>query len=106
MVHKCPEAIITYLGVAQAGGIFFPIDHNQGATQIGHVLAITKPAALVVSSSMLPILEAVKPFLGSHAIIIVIGQVWEGDFVPWEHAIKGLVQKICSAKINAAIQST
>jgi long-chain acyl-CoA synthetase len=85
MVHKSPEAIMSFLGVAQAGGVIVPIDHNQTIEHLGYMLDTTKPVALIVSSRTTPVIEGLKYCSTEPVMIISISGVAHNWFTPWTH---------------------
>jgi len=52
LVEKTAEALVAFLGVAAAGGVFFPIPDHQADAHIAAVLQLTRPFALVVSAGL------------------------------------------------------
>ncbi len=52
LVEKTADALVAFLGVAGAGGVFFPIPNHETDAHIQAVLKLTRPFALVVSSKL------------------------------------------------------
>src|SRR5210317_84151 len=50
IIKKSPEAIISFLGIAKAGGIFYTVDYNQPDDNIHYTIDLTRPAFLIVSA--------------------------------------------------------
>jgi long-chain acyl-CoA synthetase len=71
LVEKNPAAIISFLGVAKAGGIFFPIDHNHTISHIQSILNLTKPAFLIISAKFQPLLTKLKLPLSDIELIVI-----------------------------------
>jgi long-chain acyl-CoA synthetase len=83
LVQKTPEAIISFLGVAAAGGIVFPIDYTQTVPHIQLVLDITDPVFLIVDESFQPLLSKVKLSCPDEKII-VIGKKTAKKYRNWD----------------------
>jgi len=50
LVEKTAETLVAFLGVAAAGGVFFPIPDHETDAHLQAVLQLTQPFALVVSA--------------------------------------------------------
>jgi len=48
IIKKSPQAIISFLGIAMAGGIFYTVDYNQPDDNIHYTIDLTRPAFLIV----------------------------------------------------------
>jgi long-chain acyl-CoA synthetase len=83
LMKKSPEAIVSFLGVAAAGGVVFPIDYNQTVAHIQYILNLTNPSALVAAADFQPLLfKLALPF--SDDRIILIGRKAGRPYTPWE----------------------
>lgn len=51
LVEKTAETLVAFLGVAAAGGVFFPIPDHQTDAHVQATLQLTQPFALVVSAT-------------------------------------------------------
>ncbi len=81
LLEKSPEAIISFLGVAAAGGVVFPVDFTQPPAHIGYILNLTDPFAMIVDEKFTHLLGAFgTPLPGDR--IIAIG---EGDLDGFRH---------------------
>ena len=60
LLKKTPEAIISFLGVAKAGGVIFPIDYNQTLASIQLILNLTRPCVLIIASEFQDLLSRLK----------------------------------------------
>lgn len=83
LLKKTPDAIISFLGVATAGGIVFPIDYSQTSAGIQFVLNFSKPSFLIVDESFQPLLsELIVPCFDEK--IIVIGKKSNNRYSQWK----------------------
>jgi len=73
LMQKSPEAIISFLGIANAGGIVFPIDYNQPEEHIQYLIDLTRPSALIVSSSLEKIFYKIR-FKNTNLQVIMVGE--------------------------------
>lgn len=82
LTKKSPEAILSFLGVATAGGIVFPVDYNQTIPHIQYILDLTKPSVLIVADDFQPLL----PKLSLSCLddrIVIIGKKTKGRYREW-----------------------
>ncbi len=86
LVQKTPEAIISFLGVATAGGVVFPMDYNLTDAEIQYVLNLTHPSSLIVAADFLPLLSRLQ-IPCSDEKIIVIGRRPKKQYHVWEEII-------------------
>lgn len=70
LLDKTPEAIVAFLGVARAGGVVFPLNYNQTATNLKRTLDLTDPFALVVASRHLSLLDDIADLKCERLIIV------------------------------------
>jgi long-chain acyl-CoA synthetase len=82
LLGKSPDAIVSFIGVATAGGIVCPIDYNQSLDYIQSTLDITNPSVVIVSDSLLPVLYKLRLCCPSDKIIVV-GQERGESFYSW-----------------------
>ncbi|MEE4252549.1 MAG: AMP-binding protein, partial [Desulfuromusa sp.] len=84
IVKKTPEAIISFLGIAQTGGIFYSVDYNQPDDSIQYTIELTRPAFLIISSEFI---DSLKTFnvrkYGTK--VIIIGEE-SPDHFTWQEA--------------------
>ena len=84
LMKKSPEAIISFLGVAAAGGIVFPVDYTQTVAHIQFILNLTKPSALVVSTDFQPLLSQLDlPCSDEEGRIIIVGEMEKHQYTLW-----------------------
>ena len=57
LLQKTPEVIISFLGVAAAGGVVFPIDYNQMPGDIEFILKLTNPTVVIADERFLDLLS-------------------------------------------------
>ena len=83
MLQKTPEVLISFLGVAAAGGIVFPVDYNQTLDNIDCMLNLTNPTVVIVDGRFQ---ELFSSFDGhcSDEKTIVIGQKTTNQRRSWE----------------------
>ncbi|MDD5677950.1 MAG: class I adenylate-forming enzyme family protein [Kiritimatiellae bacterium] len=86
LLRKTPEAIVSFLGVAIAGGVPFSVDYNQTPERIRMVLDITQPSALIVDSGFLDLLPPPVRSGGEGRTVIVVGPRQAGGH-PWDDII-------------------
>ena len=85
LLEKTPEAIVALLGVAEAGGVFFTIDHNQVGADIQYVLDTTRPSALIVHARFLHLLSGLR--VPCPQRVVVVGGA--GPHSAWEDIVSG-----------------
>jgi len=83
LLQKTPEAIISFLGVATAGGVVFPIDYNQTLAHIQYILNLTHPSVLIVSGNFQSLLSRLR-LPCSDERIIVVGKKSSNRYHAWE----------------------
>lgn len=99
LLQKTPEMVIAFLGIAKAGGIVFPIDFNQPLDQIRYILELTKPIALIVSSSFESLLSKLK-LNDSNIRIIIVGRMSDKGHYSWDEVINQKVEEVPDQKIK------
>jgi len=82
ILDRMPEAIVSFLGIAKAGGVFFAIDPNHTRSDIRHILDFTRPSALIVGARYLTVLAG--PNLPGEDRVIVVGQADTAGRPSWE----------------------
>lgn len=83
LLQKTPEAVVTFLGVATAGGVVFPIDYNQTLADMQFILELTHPSVLIVAEDFQPLLSRLR-IPCSDKKIIVIGKKLRNQYITWE----------------------
>ena len=83
LLQKTPEAVVSFLGVATAGGVVFPIDYNQTLADMQFILELTHPSVLVVAENFQPLLSRLR-IPCSDKKIIVIGKKLRNQYITWE----------------------
>lgn len=86
LLRKTPEALVSFLGAATAGGVPFAVDYNQTPARIRAVLDITRPAVVIADSLFLDLLPPSLRSRGEGRTIIAIGPRRAGCH-PWEKVI-------------------
>jgi len=71
LTKKDPQAIISFLGAAAAGGIVFPIDYNQTVADIQYILNLIKPSVLVVTEDFQRLLFKLSRSCSDDKIIVI-----------------------------------
>lgn len=88
LLKKSPEAIISFLGIAGAGGVVFPVDYTQTVAHVQYVLNLTKPSALVVGTDFQPLLSKLNlPYPNER--IIVVGKTSGRHYSRWKNILSG-----------------
>lgn len=83
LLEKTPEAVVSFLGVATAGGVVFPIDYNHTFDNIQSILDLSRPSVLIVSANYQPLLSKMRlPCLEKK--IIIIGKKERKQYHTWE----------------------
>ena len=83
LLHKTPEAIISFLGIAAAGGVIFPIDYNQTLNEVQLILDLTRASVLIVASEFQTLLPKLRlPCSGDR--IIVVGKKLKKQYHMWD----------------------
>jgi len=57
LLQKTPEVLISFLGVAAAGGVVFSIDYNQTPGDIEFILRLTNPTVMIAEERFLDLLS-------------------------------------------------
>lgn len=83
LLQKTPEAVVSFLGVATAGGVVFPIDYNQTLADMQFILELTHPSVLIVAEDFQPLLSRLR-IPCSDKKIIVIGKKLRNQYITWE----------------------
>jgi len=86
LLRKTPEALVSFLGAATAGGVPFSVDYNQTPARIRSVLDITRPSVLIVDRAFLDLLPP-SARSGGEGRTIMIGPRRAGCH-PWEDIIR------------------
>ncbi len=86
LLQKTPEAIISFLGVAAAGGVVFTIDYNQTFAEIQFILNLTRTSVLIVAAEFQTLLSKLK-LPCSDKKIIVVGKKLRKQSHMWDDLI-------------------
>lgn len=71
LLHKTPEALISFLGVAAAGGVVFPVDYNQTLDTIDSLFNLTNPAVVIADERFEDLLSCFKDHCSDGKTIVV-----------------------------------
>ena len=99
LLHKTPEAILSFYGVATVGGVVVPIDYNQPSVDIQYILDLTRPAALIVDSQLQPLLSQLTLPCPNDSIVVV-GQKVKDDFHEWESVLASKTSQLPDMEIK------
>ena len=99
LLHKTPEAILSFYGVATVGGVVVPIDYNQPFVDIQYILDLTRPAALIVDSQLQPLLSQLTLPCPNDSIVVV-GQKVKDDFHEWESVLASKTSQLPDMEIK------
>lgn len=83
LVQKTPEALISFLGVAAAGGVVFPVDYNQTLDTLESLFDLTNPAVVIADERFQDILSRFKDHC-TDEMTIVIGKETTNHRHSWE----------------------
>lgn len=83
LLHKTPDAIISFLGVAAAGGVVFPVDYNQIIDSIESLFDLTNPSVIIVDECFQDLLSRFRAPCSDEKTI-VIGQKTTNQRHSWE----------------------
>ena len=83
MLQKTPEVLISFLGVAAAGGIVFPVDYNQTLDNIDCMLNLTNPTVVIADERFQELLSCFEGHCSDEKTI-VIGQKTTNQRRSWE----------------------
>lgn len=83
LLQKTPEAIISFLGSAAAGGVVFPVDYNQTLSEIQFILNLTSASVLIVAAEFQALLSKLR-LPCSENKIIVVGQKSKKQYHVWD----------------------
>lgn len=86
MDSRSPELLISFLGIAAAGGVVVPIDYNQTINQVNQLLNLVSPYAIVVSDK----LAGMVPRLNVNLLyekIIVTGDSVDSNYIGFNDII-------------------
>jgi len=71
LLEKSPEAIISFLGVATAGGVVFPLDYFQPSSQLQYIMDLTRPFTIIMDEKFGPLLSEIRlPFPADRIITV------------------------------------
>jgi len=98
LLKKTPEAILSFLGVAKAGGIVFPIDYNLTPADLQFVLDLTHPAFFIIDAIFQPLISRLR-LSCSDVKIIVIGQKSRDQYHSWDDIMAQ--QKLSAPNVQA-----
>lgn len=99
IIKKSPEALISFLGIAMAGGIFYTVDYNQPDDNIHYTIDLTRPAFLIVSAEFKSILKKLES-RNLAAKVIVVGDDDNSDYFTWQEAQTFQADLRCDIKID------
>jgi long-chain acyl-CoA synthetase len=99
LLYKTPEAILSFYGVATAGGVVVPIDYNQPIKGIQYMLENTSPAALIVEGQLQPLLSQLR-LPCSDDNIVVVGEKSVKRGHRWEEVLAGKTAESPDVEIN------
>lgn len=88
LLHKSPEVILSFLGIAMAGCIYVPIDHTQVKDAIQYLLDLTSPSALIADTGLWPVMSEVQLPCPESRIISVGGRIGPGC-LDWDEIMSG-----------------
>jgi long-chain acyl-CoA synthetase len=83
VLHKTPEVLISFLGVAAAGGVVFPVDYNQTLDNIECMLNLTNPTVVIVDERFQDLLSRFEGNCSDEKTI-VIGQKTTNQRRSWK----------------------
>lgn len=83
VLQKAPEVLISFLGIAAAGGVVFPVDYNQTLDNIEHMLNLTNPTVMIVDRRFQDLFSRFKDHCSDEKTIM-IGQKTTNQSRPWE----------------------
>lgn len=99
IVKKKPEAIVSFLGIAQAGGVFYSVDYNQPEDSIQYTIDLTRPSFLIISSEFHDSLKTLN--IRKHDTkVIIIGEESPDHFI-WQEAISFEIKLGFDVKIES-----
>ncbi|MDO8785400.1 MAG: AMP-binding protein, partial [Syntrophales bacterium] len=84
VLRKTPEVLISFLGVAAAGGVVFPIDYNQTLASVQFSLDLTEPSLLIVDEGFQPLIGKLRHPSCPDKKIIVVGNKSKNHRRSWE----------------------
>ncbi|MGC9976393.1 MAG: AMP-binding protein [Syntrophales bacterium] len=71
LLQKTPEVLISFLGVAAAGGVVFPIDYNQTLENVEFILNLANPTIVIADERFQNILSRFKDHCSDEKIIVI-----------------------------------
>jgi long-chain acyl-CoA synthetase len=83
LLQKTPEVLISFLGVAAAGGVVFPVDYNQTLDNIECMLNLTNPTVVIADERFQDLLSRFEGNCSDEKTI-VIGQKTTNQRRSWE----------------------
>jgi long-chain acyl-CoA synthetase len=100
LVEKTPEAIIGFLGAAAAGGVVFPMDYNQLPRDHQFTVDLAHPSALIVASSLQPLLTGLRTPCPDQKIV-VIGKQAKIRYPAWDEIVSRSTPRMPGVEIAA-----
>ena len=99
LLRKTPEAILSFYGVATAGGVVVPIDYNQPSVDMQYILDLTRPAAMIVDSQLQSLVSQLALPCPNDSIVVV-GKKAKDDFHEWESVLASKTSELPEMKIE------
>jgi len=75
MDSRCPELVISFLGIAAAGGVVVPIDCRQTREQVNRLMGLVAPFAIITSSNPEELIPGPRIDLPDEKIIVMGGVI-------------------------------
>lgn len=98
LLKKTPEAVISFLGVAGAGGVAFPINGGQPVSDIQSLLDLLTPAAIILDVDFLPLLSRLELSCGRERMVVVGGGA-TAPFGAWNDIVNRRVPGVPNVRL-------
>lgn len=90
LLEKSIEAIVSFLGVACAGGVVFPLDYFQTVAHLHYVVDLTQPFSIITQEKFRPLLTQMNlPFPPTRIISIDGPQTADATVSVWDRILAG-----------------
>lgn len=99
LLRKTPEAVVSFLGAAGAGGTPFSVDYDQTPAHIRTVLELTRPSVLIVDGEFPDLLPPSFRSSGEGRTVILVGRQRAGCR-SWEDIISRVWPPVPDRKIR------
>jgi len=97
LLPKTPDAIISFLGIARAGGVMFPVDFSQPISVIQNTIKLARPVALIFSAKFQQFISELY-FPKNEVFFLIVG---EKEKIPsWGEVVSCKIPEVSNVTID------